>query len=114
MALSKALMALTKKNRATEMDVHVLHVQWSEQGERLSALREAVFIDEQGVDRELDGHDLVGGDVLFVEQLRARAFPARKIAVTPRIGIGYAEEWIDKPLRFHLKDNPHVSRPPRR
>ena len=36
------------------MDVHVLHVQWSEQGERLSALREAVFIDEQGVDRELE------------------------------------------------------------
>ena len=41
------------------MDVHVLQVPWSEQSERLSGLREAVFIDEQGVDRDIewDGRD---------------------------------------------------------
>ena len=41
------------------MDVHVLHVQWSEQSARLSELRERVFIDEQGVDRDIewDGQD---------------------------------------------------------
>ena len=62
------------------------------------------------VTRALDGTDLVEGDDLFIEQVRRRAHRSAEIVVGPRIGIGYAEEWVDRPLRFHLRDNPHVSR----
>ncbi len=62
-----------------------------------------------GIDRALDGNDLVGGDALFIERVRSRALPASRIVASPRIGIGYAAEWVDRPLRFHIRDNPHVS-----
>lgn len=62
------------------------------------------------IDRTLDGTDMVTSEILFIEQQRKRAVPASHIRVTPRIGIGYAGEWTDKPLRFHLRDHPHVSR----
>jgi len=63
-----------------------------------------------GIDRDLDGTDLVTSDALFIEQLRRRTLPAAKIEQTPRIGIDYADEWVDKPLRFCIKGNAHVSR----
>ena len=62
------------------------------------------------IDRGLDGTDLVRGRVLFIERLRKRAYSAKQITVTPRIGVTYAEEWADKPLRLHLIGNSHVSR----
>ena len=34
----------------------------------------------------------------------------RRIARGPRIGIDYAQEWIDKPWRFWIRDNPFVSK----
>ena len=34
----------------------------------------------------------------------------RRIAKGPRIGIDYAEKWIDKPWRFWIRDNSYVSR----
>jgi DNA-3-methyladenine glycosylase len=58
-----------------------------------------------GIDRQLDGADLLG-DSVWLEQYET---PAR-IARGPRIGIDYAEKWIDKPWRFWIKDNPYVSR----
>ncbi len=41
------------------MKIHVLCVDWSTHGDRLGAIREKVFIDEQGVDKDLewDGQD---------------------------------------------------------
>jgi DNA-3-methyladenine glycosylase len=60
-----------------------------------------------GIDRKLDAADLLGSKVWLEEGEKiARA----RIASGPRIGIDYAEEWIDKPWRFWLKDNPFVSR----
>lgn len=50
------------------------------------------------IDRALDHADLVTGEVLFIE--RGRRVPADRIIATPRIGVGYAEEWAEKPLRF--------------
>ncbi len=52
------------------MDIHVLHVQWSEQGERLSGLRERVFIEEQGVDRDIewDGKDEIAEHFLALNE----------------------------------------------
>lgn len=63
-----------------------------------------------GIDRGLDGADVVNGEQLFVERVRQRALSVDRIGVGPRMGIGYAEEWIEKPLRFWVKGNEHVSR----
>lgn len=64
-----------------------------------------------GIDRRLDGADLVGSKVWIEEGDRISRL---QIAAGPRIGIDYAEEWKDKPWRFWLKDNPFVSRQSKR
>lgn len=63
------------------------------------------------VDRSLDGADLVTGEQLFIERARRRRVPNSQVARSPRIGVAYAGEWALKPLRFHLRENPHVSKP---
>lgn len=60
-----------------------------------------------GIDRKLDKADLLG-DRVWLED--AISISPRQIARGPRIGIDYAEKWIDKPWRFWVKDNPFVSR----
>ena len=60
-----------------------------------------------GIDRRLDGADLLGDEVWLEEY---ESVSPRKIARGPRIGIDYAEKWIDKPWRFWIKNNPYVSR----
>jgi len=60
-----------------------------------------------GIDRKLDGADLLGNKVWLEE---GEKVPRSQIASGPRIGIDYAEEWIDKPWRFWIKGNPYVSR----
>ncbi|NGP52021.1 DNA-3-methyladenine glycosylase [Thioalkalivibrio sp. XN8] len=52
------------------------------------------------IDRALDHADLVTGEALFIE--RGRRVPPDRIVATPRIGVGYAEEWAQQPLRFVL------------
>jgi DNA-3-methyladenine glycosylase len=64
-----------------------------------------------GITREHNRLDLTG-DRLFIED--APLVPRGKIERGPRIGVDYAGEWADKPYRFWIKDNPHVSRMPRR
>lgn len=59
------------------------------------------------IDRALDGADLLG-DRVWIEEYKS--ISPRRIARGPRIGIDYAQEWIDKPWRFWIKDNPYVSR----
>lgn len=61
-----------------------------------------------GLDRSFNGADLTGERVWIEEA--GRVVPARRIAAGPRIGINYAEEYVDRPWRFWVKDNPHVSR----
>ena len=63
------------------------------------------------IDRALNGEDLVTSRRLFIEQVRARPMRAPQIVASPRIGVDYAGEWALKPLRFHLRDHAHVSRP---
>jgi len=60
-----------------------------------------------GIDRTLNNADLLGDRVWLEEYTR---ISPRRIARGPRIGIDYAEEWIGKPWRFWLRDNPYVSR----
>jgi len=61
------------------------------------------------ITRELDGADLVDNRGVRIERTRGRRLPSGRIAAGPRIGIDYAEEWRDEPLRFWIRDNPHVS-----
>jgi len=64
-----------------------------------------------GIDLGLNGEDLVGSTRLFIERARARRVPEAGVVASPRIGVDYAGGWAAEPLRFHLRDHPHVSRP---
>ena len=59
------------------------------------------------ITRELNGADLMG-DRIWVEDYRN--LKRGEIASGPRVGIDYAEEYIDMPWRFWLKTSPYVSR----
>ena len=60
-----------------------------------------------GIDRRLDGADLLGNKVWLEE---GEKIARSRILSGPRIGIDYAAEWKDKPWRFWIKDNPFVSK----
>lgn len=60
-----------------------------------------------GIDRRLDRADLLG-DRIWLE---ARPpVPEDAVATGPRVGIDYAEGWVDRPWRFWLRDSPFASR----
>ncbi len=61
-----------------------------------------------GIDRSLNGHDLLE-ETFFVAD--DPTFMGGEITARPRIGVGYAEEWTDRPLRFYLSENPFISKP---
>lgn len=60
-----------------------------------------------GITRELNGEDLLG-EPLFIAK---GTDEPREIIAKPRIGIDYAQEWVDKPLRFYLANNSFISKP---
>jgi DNA-3-methyladenine glycosylase len=60
-----------------------------------------------GIGREMNGADLTGEN-LFVRE--GKKVAADAIATTPRIGVDYAGEARDWPLRFLLQGNPCVTR----
>lgn len=59
-----------------------------------------------GIDRSLNGEDLTG-DQIWVEEFK----PVRteETASGRRIGIDYAEEFVEMPWRFWIRGNPFVS-----
>ena len=59
-----------------------------------------------GVDRTLNGVDLLAGPV----RLESRTGPMPPILRGPRIGVDYAAEWAVRPLRFWVADDRHRSR----
>lgn len=60
-----------------------------------------------GIGMELNGEDL-GGGRLFVRE--GRPVAGEEVAASPRIGIDYAGEAREWPLRFLLRESPFVSR----
>jgi DNA-3-methyladenine glycosylase len=60
-----------------------------------------------GIDRGFDKADLLGERVWIEPGI---SILPRDIARGPRIGIDYAENWVTKPWRFWIRDNPFVSR----
>jgi DNA-3-methyladenine glycosylase len=61
-----------------------------------------------GITGALNGLPLQKGPV---EILRGERVPDARVQVTPRIGITKSAEW---PLRWLVRDNPHVSKTPKR
>ena len=59
-----------------------------------------------GVDRSLNGEDLLQGSVW----IEPRVGPPPAITRGPRIGVDYAGPWAARPLRFWITDDPHISR----
>jgi DNA-3-methyladenine glycosylase len=59
-----------------------------------------------GITRADDAADLTG-ESLFLAARQRRP----RIAVTARVGVGYAGEWADRPWRFMEADSAHASRP---
>jgi DNA-3-methyladenine glycosylase len=60
-----------------------------------------------GIDRSLDRADLTS-DRVWIEE--AEKIWRSRVMSGPRIGIDYAAEWVHKPWRFWIRDNPFVSR----
>ena len=54
-----------------------------------------------------NGLDLVSNN-LFVQN---DGYEVEHIVAKPRIGVAYAKDWAQRPLRFYIRDNPFVSKP---
>jgi DNA-3-methyladenine glycosylase len=61
-----------------------------------------------GIDRRLNGHDLLSDDFFIAQPDGAEKF---SIVNRPRVGVDYAGHWAKRRLRFYIKGNPFVSRP---
>lgn len=62
-----------------------------------------------GIDKRHYGHDLCSEDLHLLAPAPEDSSEI-KIIASPRIGVSYAKEWAEKPLRFHIQGNPYVSR----
>jgi DNA-3-methyladenine glycosylase len=60
-----------------------------------------------GIDRTLDGHDLLSGDFFIEDPRDGMPFT---IVERPRVGVDYAQDWAHKPLRFYIEGNRFISR----
>ncbi|MGZ6372589.1 MAG: DNA-3-methyladenine glycosylase [Candidatus Limnocylindria bacterium] len=58
-----------------------------------------------GIDRRHDGADLLSGPIRL-----ALGSSADAIETSRRVGVDYARDWADRPLRFAIRDDPHRSR----
>lgn len=59
------------------------------------------------IDKRLHGHDMLSRDFYIAENDESKPFTVIK---TKRIGVHYAKEWADKPLRFYIKENLFISK----
>lgn len=59
-----------------------------------------------GIDRRLNGHDLLSDDFYIATGDSA----SYRIIKRPRIGVDYAGAWARRHLRFYIAGNPFVSR----
>lgn len=65
-----------------------------------------------GLTREHNHLDLIEHEHLFVTR-GPRAFAGKSVRTGPRVGVDYAGDWVDAPLRFWIDNHPSVSRPPK-
>ncbi|RJG06907.1 DNA-3-methyladenine glycosylase [Noviherbaspirillum cavernae] len=67
----------------------------------------ALLCRAMGIDRRLNGHDLLSNDFYLAEPASMEPFGTM---ARPRIGVAYAKHWADKELRFYIDGNAFVSR----
>ena len=60
------------------------------------------------IDKDFNGEDLVASSRLWIA--KGREIDKSKISSGLRIGVEYAEDWMDKPFRFWIKYSRHVSK----
>jgi DNA-3-methyladenine glycosylase len=60
------------------------------------------------IDLSLYGRDLTGGELVIARPPDGPG--AFEIERSPRVGVDYAKDWVDRPLRFTIAGNPFVSR----
>jgi DNA-3-methyladenine glycosylase len=60
------------------------------------------------IERELNGVSLMRRNGLWLED--DEDIPKKMIVSAKRIGVDYAKEWKDEPLRFYIRDNRFVSK----
>jgi DNA-3-methyladenine glycosylase len=60
-----------------------------------------------GIDRRLNGHDLLSDDLYIADPPRRESF---SIVERPRIGVAYAAQWAGENLRFYIDGNRFISR----
>jgi DNA-3-methyladenine glycosylase len=60
-----------------------------------------------GIDRRLNGHDLLSPDFFVAPAATEEKF---RIIKRPRIGVDYAKHWAKRQLRFYIAGNAYVSR----
>lgn len=60
-----------------------------------------------GIDRQLNTHDLLSDNFYLAAKEETSPFT---IVSAPRIGVDYAGEWAQKPLRFYIQESAFVSR----
>lgn len=60
-----------------------------------------------GIDRRLNGHDLLSDDFFIAAPETPEKFA---IVKRPRIGVDYARHWAKRHLRFYVQGNPFVSK----
>lgn len=63
-----------------------------------------------GIGKECNRLDLTASQVLWVEPEQEPG-PWEEVVKSGRVGVQYAEEWADKPLRFYFKACTYVSKP---
>jgi DNA-3-methyladenine glycosylase len=68
----------------------------------------ALLCRAMGVDRRLNGHDLLSGDFYIAEPQEATPI---RIEKRPRIGVDYAGHWARRLLRFYVRGSPFISKP---
>ena len=59
------------------------------------------------INKSLNGQDLLSSHFYLAAPAKEEDF---ELVKRPRIGVDYAKEWAEKPLRFYIKDNPFISK----
>jgi DNA-3-methyladenine glycosylase len=67
----------------------------------------ALLCRAMGIDRRLNGHDLVSDDLYIAAPAEE---PRITIVKAPRVGVDYAGHWARRLLRFYIEGNPFVSK----
>ena len=77
------------------------------EGSQLCCNGPGKLTDWMNLNKDFYGEDLVESERLWLEE--GKEIEKDRIVSGPRIGIDYAEEWVDKEWRFYVKGNDYVS-----